>query len=398
MKKINSIKIKNYKSCINTEIKTKENLTVLIGVNGVGKTNILNSIKLLKKIFSERYRRDTSEKSMSRSETNVNLTIDEDTYKLKIIADHEINEFNIDEIYPIEISFQKNKERKKEKLDSNIINELYYKLGLYPQQIKMGETFNNAKRIIDFISSINYYGATQFSDPSKYPVSIEFEEYTNKKSLNYDQPYKVRRDPHYKFIYDLFLTYKNKRDDFEKYLNIINKKGIGLIDDIKFLEPKLPTNSYEIISGGEIKEIQKTKKIIIPLIKLDGLSLSLNQLSEGTLKTLALIFYIINDQSSVLLIEEPEVCVHHGLLSSIVELIKIASKEKQIILSTHSDFVLDKVKPENILLINKDKEEGTIARTLDKALSTEDYKALKQYLENSGNLGEYWREGGLKND
>ena len=87
--------------------------------------------------------------------------------------------------------------------------------------------------------------------------------------------------------------------------------------------------------------------------------------------------------------------MHHGLLSSILELIKTQSKYKQIIISTHSDYVLDKLKPENIVLIKKDKVNGTIANSLSKSLSKNEFSALKKYLKLSGNLGEYWKEGGF---
>jgi len=123
-----------------------------------------------------------------------------------------------------------------------------------------------------------------------------------------------------------------------------------------------------------------------------------NQLSEGTFKTLALLFYIINDVSELLLIEEPEVCIHHGLLDSIIELIKVQSKKKQIIISTHSDYVLDKLKPENVVLVSRDTDKGTIAKPLSKALSKNDYAALKSYLQDEGNLGEYWKLSEFEND
>ena len=98
------------------------------------------------------------------------------------------------------------------------------------------------------------------------------------------------------------------------------------------------------------------------------------------------------------MIEEPEVCIHHGLLSSIISLIKSQSKQKQIVISTHSDFVLDHLDPENLVLVKRQPNKGTKATQLSKSMSTNDYKVLREYLEESGNLGEYWREGGLDNE
>jgi predicted ATPase len=206
------------------------------------------------------------------------------------------------------------------------------------------------------------------------------------------------REVHGKFIFDLYSTYKNDKTSFNKFLNTINQNGIRLIDDISFFEHSLSNSSVVVKSINKINQIERNKNIIIPSVTIDGVVLSPNQLSEGTFKTLALIFYVLNDKSELLLIEEPEVCVHHGLLNSVIELIKQQSKDKQIIISTHSDFVLDKLKPENIILVKKNTEKGTQANHLSKAMSKDDYSALKEYLKTSGNLGEYWKEGGFEND
>jgi hypothetical protein len=90
-----------------------------------------------------------------------------------------------------------------------------------------------------------------------------------------------------------------------------------------------------------------------------------------------------------------EVCVHHGLLSSIIELIKTYSREKQIILSTHSDFVLDQIEPRHVYRVRRDPRTGTSVTQIAKALPAKELIALRQYLDTQGNLGEYWRHGGL---
>jgi predicted ATPase len=103
----------------------------------------------------------------------------------------------------------------------------------------------------------------------------------------------------------------------------------------------------------------------------------------------------MTDNSTALLIEEPEVCVHHGLLSSILELIKSFSKRKQMILSTHSDYVLDHVSPENVYKVSSEPLAGTVVSHITKSMTAKELLALRDYLEREGNLGEYWREGGL---
>ena len=47
---IDSFAIQNYRSCRKTTLKLSPGLSTLIGINGSGKTNILNAILLLRKI------------------------------------------------------------------------------------------------------------------------------------------------------------------------------------------------------------------------------------------------------------------------------------------------------------------------------------------------------------
>jgi hypothetical protein len=52
--------------------------------------------------------------------------------------------------------------------------------------------------------------------------------------------------------------------------------------------------------------------------------------------------------------------------------------------------------PNNVFVVRNDSEKGTTIHHVPKYLSREDFKALKEYLNNTGNLGEYWRQGELE--
>ena len=140
---------------------------------------------------------------------------------------------------------------------------------------------------------------------------------------------------------------------------------------------------------------RRTRIMIIPTVHVGSAQLSFNQLSEGTLRTLAMLFYIATDKSEMLLIEEPEVCVHHGLLKSVIEVIKEFGHSKQIVFSTHSEAVLDSLLPGDVRLVRRTEERGTEVTPLPKAMSRTSYAALKSYLETTGTLGEFWRHTGF---
>lgn len=399
---INKIEIFNYRSCIKTKVEILTPLTTLIGVNGVGKSNILNSIQLLKKINRNRYFHGRQLESVSHSKLHITLDIDSTIFLLKADIYYDTDETNTDEIYSADLQLRNlsTKSKKWIQIDADLYeymdflnrsNRPIHFEKIYLPRAKGDEISKTSLQLIDYLTNISYYSATQFSDPTKCPVSLELEDSRLSRPVRKSKTHEL-------FIFDLYRSYKFDKKKFARFIDTVNKNGIGLIDDIKFLDHQVPSSSYKVKAGGAIQKIERTKNIIIPSIILDKLTLSPNQLSEGTFKTLALIFYILNDESDLLLIEEPEVCVHHGLLSSVIELIKSQSKHKQIIISTHSDYVLDKLEPENVVLVKKINGHGTQATSLPKNLSKNEFRALKEYLEATGNLGEYWKEGGFENE
>jgi ABC-type lipoprotein export system ATPase subunit len=407
--KLKTFEIRSYRSCIKTSFPLHSELTGLIGINSAGKSNILNAILLLRKICRSRYlpthKKDTS---FNKCFISAEIQHEDKTLKMKGEITFETDERNYDEIQYTKLKWDL----------SNFINkagwqEIPIEPFAFPDSFHSYPRLMQKKRwsskyyfafrdlllksniilpkVVSFFNGINYYSASQFSDPARCPVSVEIDE---------QRPLRRSRfgSGHEQFILDLYKTWKNQDKSYKRYLSTINKEGIGLIDDVEFTEVVMPSNSYEVRSGGKIKKIERDRLLVVPSFSIDGNKLSPNQLSEGTFKTLALLFYVLTDESKVLLIEEPEACVHHGLLNSIISLIKTYSKQKQIIVSTHSDFVLDQLSPDNLVLVKRSENVGTTAQQLSKSMSKNDYKALRSYLEESGNLGEYWREGGFTDD
>jgi predicted ATPase len=180
-------------------------------------------------------------------------------------------------------------------------------------------------------------------------------------------------------------------EKYKRYRHLVGSDGIHLVDDIaykayfKFSESFNPKNS---LPENEEAEIWKPQAVI------NHRQLDFNQLSEGTFKTLALLFYITAYDGGLLLFEEPEISVHHKLLKDIIEIIKNESENRQILCSTHSDYVLDMLSPEAVFLVENGSG-GTKATALPAALSGEKYHGLRTFLECEGSLGEYWKAGGL---
>lgn len=240
-----------------------------------------------------------------------------------------------------------------------------------------------------YCARIRYYGASQFTNPGTSPASFEID-----REGDLIGPSRLRG--HVRVLYKMYSADRDGSNPrYKQFIDIVGPRGLRLIDGLTFRVVPTSSVDHSVRVGGRVEVRRRRKLLVIPQFRIGSQKLSPNQLSEGTFKTLSLLFHVITESSSALLIEEPEVCIHHGLLSSILELIKASSRDRQIILSTHSDYVLDHVSPDNVFRVTFDKTRGTVARHIRKTMTSKEYLALRQYLEQEGNLGEYWREGGL---
>ncbi|MBQ7803063.1 AAA family ATPase [Rhodococcus sp. (in: high G+C Gram-positive bacteria)] len=75
-----------------------------------------------------------------------------------------------------------------------------------------------------------------------------------------------------------------------------------------------------------------------------------NEMSDGTVQTLALFVALFDTRSPVLIVEEPENALHPWILRHFLSECREQS-DKQIVLTTHSPVLLDLMSPENIRLI-----------------------------------------------
>ena len=405
---IEKIHIQDYRSCHDTTFEPQPDLSVLIGPNGSGKTTVLNACLLMRQLIFDRRRHEdetaTDECGLkvwfrvngkrAIFNTKIKLYTEGDNSDV-IVGAHQTwyaKDFTgSGSRLKMPISLARQFGARRRTSSAYWHDSFHYHMSM-SELSDIPESFQASIGLIsEHVADIKYYSASQFTNPSDCPVSIEVE-----KAGRSSRGVGLRRG-HTRFLYDLYRAHKSeKREGYEEFLSVIGPDGIGLVDEITFQEILTSSVEHRVRSGGQVRELKREKLLVIPQFTIGANALSPSQLSEGTFKTITLLFYVMTERSSSLLIEEPEVCVHQGLLSSIVELIKTYSKQKQIIVSTHSDFVLDKIDPQNVYVVSRDPTEGTRVRNIAKTMSHDDLVALKEYLETEGNLGEYWRHGGLE--
>ena len=120
-----------------------------------------------------------------------------------------------------------------------------------------------------------------------------------------------------------------------------------------------------------------------------GRTIPASRLSDGTLRYLSLLAILLHPEPPpVICIEEPELGLHPDLLPALSDLMREASARSQLVVTTHSDLLVDTLTEEPEAVVVCEKEEG---QTTMRRLERDD---LAEWLEKY-RLGALWSSGEL---
>ena len=110
--------------------------------------------------------------------------------------------------------------------------------------------------------------------------------------------------------------------------------------------------------------------------------------SDGTLKMLAYLVLLHDSEPWPFIgIEEPENFLHPRLLYELAEECDAASERTQLLVTTHSPFFLNALKPEQVRVLWRDEKGHTQARR------AADLNGIPDFMEAGALLGDLWMEG-----
>lgn len=172
-------------------------------------------------------------------------------------------------------------------------------------------------------------------------------------------------------------------DDFQEVRAILCREGLGLLDDI-VIEP------FESKPAGEGRPSTVFHKIgFRPRVaarpamaeSAEGPLLRFAQLSLGTRRIVRIAASLIHDRSSVLLVEHPEDGIHRGLLYKVFSLLRTYTEPAQLLLTTHSEYLLDELRDDPAAVRLVTMEDG---RTRARALTRKQVALAKRYINEAG--------------
>lgn len=327
--KIKNLHIEEYngleKLDINFESEGKVlNLIVLAGVNGSGKTRVLESIRYWFEMFRSKavnvelfYEENEREvlKSLMNSEglTEIEKEMQKEIEYTDCLRN--IKFYNYD--------YRHNKTENRN-YNSKIISKSFEKLKIFPKLIYVPTEIN-------------------FEEIKKAQTNLK-KEY---RFINIVDSYEIKDIPSY------IATRISKVANEEENLTMgqVRKKVFAEINGI-----------FEILElDVKLSEISKDENSMPIFTDSSGKKFGINELSSGEkqlfLRTLAI--KMLEPENSIIMIDEPELSLHPKWQQKIVDVYRKIGKNNQIILATHSPHILGSVEKENIILLEKN-ENGIV--------------------------------------
>jgi predicted ATPase len=372
--KVKSLQIKKFKGLKDFNLEFNDDLTVLIGENGTGKTTILDTI-----FYLITYRADTTStlhpgfgKENSRNDLYISETVssayirrkdhftssDKDFAGCKINLDIQQEKNWFIEGYAPHESVYKYVEDKK-------ILEL--ELGRNPNN---GVAYRGDWGVLSYLSTLTVFGNKRSNVPHIVflPAEINFKKYKveSVKKVNEFIEFGLMLDSEAvsSGLKD-FLVYQHHRDledmaegkkgnRIKKYKELYNK----FFEDKEFLGVKDLEPLFKIKSSGEIH--------------------SVDELSSGEKQIFFRAGSILEYEleNSIILIDEPEISMHPEWQQKILEFYREVAGNNQLIIATHSPHIVSSCKKEEVRVLTREDArveireyiDGTYGRTIEQLL------------------------------
>jgi len=369
---ISKITLENFFSFKNsTTIELNPDINILLGINGSGKSNFLKAIQLLYESVIGKGLEKIFLKDWSGFNSVVNFNNDEKDYiKLSFEFDKDAigngYRFPSNPIYEI-------------KIFKSGATSYYLKEKLYSESIKSGEN--------DFIYMEMDNGQGIISTREKGKIGIQKYPQESKQIVFRSTEPVLRQISDPERFYPLF-TLKRALEEISVYYYfdttfespIRQPSGYGTETKLLADGQNLMTILNNIKNSHSLyyDKIEEAVKKINPYFKDINFaflgskiylvlreeylkkSVSIEHISDGTLRYLLLLSVLFNpERGSLVCIEEPETGLHPDMINTISDAIKQSSKNTQVIVTTHSPLLLNSFDIDDILVFEKNNQNGT---------------------------------------
>lgn len=178
----------------------------------------------------------------------------------------------------------------------------------------------------------------------------------------------------------------------------LDKTGSNLANVVQYLKEQHPEHLKEIFERLR-RRVPRIDRILAETMPDGRLLLEIKDApfeqpilakfaSDGTLKMLAYLAVLLDPNPPQFIgVEEPENYLHPRLLPELAEECRAATARSQLLVTTHSPFFLNALRPEEVRVLYRDEQGFT------NAVRASDIKGVPEFLAAGASLGHLWLEG-----
>lgn len=385
---IENLKVDGFKSLTNFEINFQKGINVIVGPNGVGKTNICQALSILSSLTNNSLNEIFTQFGGVKSTFNI-VDCKNENKKITILASGQTSGKLRDDNYDLKYNY---------KIELSLLEELYISEEFL--EIKRKTVKGRYKKILTIsqkekIIQANIHDKMQIGDlkivkKDEKSFKIKLEENASESFLLLmskiffacylvtGEFYKIKSlniDPHIaRQACDITETKEMLGNG--KYLantlHLLTKNSDDLEEINSILEQLLP-NFHEI--KPEISDV--SLKRYFSLFDKRGNSFNSNSLSDGTIKLLALLVGIVRQKEKTTIIEEPENYLHPYANRLLINYLRDTYDKGVCILTSHSETILNLMQPEELIICELDGSFTTCKRL-------DNVKEIKEIIAASG--------------
>jgi len=391
-----SAQIGGFRSCENVRLENIQNVLLLVGRNGVGKTNVLKAIEWAARTASAVAPIESDEAS-SRMPCEVTLRLRLNgqviVYSVRLLREAGRKEGGLRFLshYLVEsmaieggriVFFREKGDLTVGDIDPTSLKvgfmtpAAYSILSLVPKH----ESAELLAYFVSFAKAIRYYPLEEFEAKESHDfVSLrDYEAWRGGESGS-------AKNANETLVLKLLDLYLQKRATFDELSSLLGPEGLDIINKITVTEFEVPIGSGDL--GAEANGSKKMKYYFVefsPARHRKESEFAFASLSFGTRRIVRLLTALLFDDTTVSLIEQPEDGIHAGLLHKLVPLLNAYADPRQFIITSHSSQVLNQAKPEQIRIV--DLEEGV---TTLRALDATEVTAAENFINGDGPMADF---------
>lgn len=379
--RIESLHVRNYRVLQDIKLDKMTPLTVLLGPNGSGKSTVFDVFAFLSECFTDGLRKAWDRrgrfKELRSRDQNGPIVIEiqyrEKTYSPLITYHLEIEEQAKGPVVAHEFL------RWKRGHPAAPFQFLKYRYGK-GEVITGEEPESTDTRIEKALSSADVLAVSTLGTLAENPRVIALRNFINGWHLSYLSADAARGNPEAGAEERLSPTGSNLPNVIQHLHEQHPERLDQIFDTLRRRIPRIERVQAEVLQDSRLLLLVKDAPFSTPVLSRFA--------SDGTLKLLAYLTVLYDPEPPQLIgIEEPENYLHPRLLPELAEECQQAADLTQLIVTTHSPFFINPLRPEEVRVLYRAADGYTRVRRVA------DMPGISAFLDQGASLGELWMEG-----